>query len=112
MLHGLGATLVMPDVTCPRGYVVQTMPNSTSIMDAYAEEGNSLQRSKRMVGEALQSGEASLASLVNQRSSLKVGTVQGPPDVLSRSVAGVQRCTKQHGLLVMYRGACCGVCEV
>ncbi|CAM9496501.1 unnamed protein product [Ectocarpus fasciculatus] len=43
----------------------------SSVMDAYAEEGSSLLRSRRMVGDYLQTGQASLASLVEQRSSLK-----------------------------------------
>ncbi|CAN0457736.1 unnamed protein product, partial [Scytosiphon promiscuus] len=40
-------------------------------MDSYAEEGSSLLRSRRMVGDYLQTGQASLANLVEQRSRLK-----------------------------------------
>ncbi|CAM9534510.1 unnamed protein product [Ectocarpus sp. 12 AP-2014] len=43
----------------------------SSVMDAYAEEGSSLLRSRRMVGDYLQTGQASLTSLVEQRSRLK-----------------------------------------
>lgn len=49
----------------------QALPSS--VMDSYAEEGNSLLRSRRMVGDYMQQGQASLASLVEQRSRLKVG---------------------------------------
>lgn len=42
-----------------------------SAMDSYAEEGSSLLRSRRMVGDYLQTGQASLANLVEQRSRLK-----------------------------------------
>lgn len=42
-----------------------------SVMDAYAEEGSSLLRSRRMVGDYMQTGQESLASLVDQRSRLK-----------------------------------------
>ncbi len=48
----------------------QALPSS--VMDSYAEEGNSLLRSRRMVGDYMQQGQASLASLVEQRSRLKV----------------------------------------
>lgn len=41
-------------------------------MDSYAEEGASLLRSRRMVGDILQTGQESLGSLVEQRSRLKV----------------------------------------
>lgn len=47
----------------------QALPSS--VMDAYAEEGSSLLRSRRMVGDYLQTGQASLTSLVEQRSRLK-----------------------------------------
>ncbi|CAM9836654.1 unnamed protein product [Pylaiella littoralis] len=46
-----------------------TLP--ASAIDSYAEEGNSLLRSRRMVGDYIQTGQASLDSLVEQRSRLK-----------------------------------------
>lgn len=52
------------------GTHAQALP--ASVMDAYAEEGSSLLRSRRMVGDYMQTGQESLASLVDQRSRLKV----------------------------------------
>ncbi|CAM9438394.1 unnamed protein product, partial [Chrysoparadoxa australica] len=43
----------------------------SSVTDAYAEEGASLQRSNRMVGDYLYQGSAALTSLVDQRQRLK-----------------------------------------
>ncbi|KAG5191173.1 soluble NSF attachment protein receptor [Tribonema minus] len=43
----------------------------SGVVDAYAEEGSSLLRSQRMMGDYLQSGQAALASLVDQRHRLK-----------------------------------------
>jgi golgi SNAP receptor complex member 2 len=50
-------------------HVQQTLPGS--VIDAYAEEGSSIVRSQRMVGEYLSSGQAALASLADQRHRLK-----------------------------------------
>lgn len=68
----------------------QTLP--TAVMDAYAEEGSSLLRSRRMVGDALQTGQASLASLVDQRSRLKVQYKQ-------TNVVGIQSRVQQSAVL-------------
>ena len=49
--------------------MLQALP--ANVIDAYAQEGSSLVRSQRMVGEYLASGQTALASLADQRQRLK-----------------------------------------
>jgi len=43
----------------------------TVVVDQYVEEGLSYDRSSRMVNDIVMSGQATLASLIDQRSTLK-----------------------------------------